>query len=144
MNDNVFKLIMVYALIAWNATAIESGEASSATILALVGLVFALPFLLIVPIAGNFADKFSKQSMIVKLKVVEFIVMAFGITALYLENSTMLYVTMFLMSSQSAFFGPCKLGIIPDSDNDLIVLRIERLIGSQCRMPHACSNGNFP
>ena len=114
MNDNVFKLIMVYALIAWNAAAIESGEASSATILALVGLVFALPFLLIVPIAGNFADKFSKQSMIVKLKVVEFIVMAFGITALYLESSMMLYVTMFLMSSQSAFFGPCKLGIIPE------------------------------
>jgi len=114
MNDNVFKLIMVYALIAWNASAIESGEASSATILALVGLVFALPFLLIVPIAGNFADKFSKQSMIVKLKVVEFIVMAFGITALYLESSMMLYVTMFLMSSQSAFFGPCKLGIIPE------------------------------
>jgi acyl-[acyl-carrier-protein]-phospholipid O-acyltransferase/long-chain-fatty-acid--[acyl-carrier-protein] ligase len=114
MNDNVFKLIMVYALIAWNATAIESGEASSATILALVGLVFALPFLLIVPIAGNFADKFSKQSMIVKLKLVEFIVMAFGIIALYLESSTMLYVTMFLMSSQSAFFGPCKLGIIPE------------------------------
>ena len=69
MNDNVFKLIMVYALIAWNAAAIESGEESSATILALVGLVFALPFLLIVPIAGNFADKFSKRSLIVKLKV---------------------------------------------------------------------------
>ena len=114
MNDNVFKLIMVYALIAWNAAAIESGETNSATILALVGLAFALPFLLIVPIAGNFADKFSKRSLIVKLKMVEFIVMAFGITALYLQSSTMLYVTMLLMSSQSAFFGPCKLGIIPE------------------------------
>ena len=114
MNDNVFKLIMVYALIAWNASAIESGETNSATILALVGLAFALPFLLIVPIAGNFADKFSKRSLIVKLKMVEFTVMAFGITALYLQSSTMLYVTMLLMSSQSAFFGPCKLGIIPE------------------------------
>ena len=114
MNDNVFKLIMVYALIAWNAGAIELGETSSATILAKVGITFALPFILIVPIAGNFADKFSKQKMIVKLKAVEFVVMAFGIASLYFQSNTMLYVTMFLMSSQSAFFGPCKLGIIPE------------------------------
>lgn len=114
MNDNVFKLIMVYALIAWNAEAIELGDTSSASILAMVGLVFALPFLLIVPIAGNFADKFSKRDMIVKLKLTECLIMAFGITALYMQNSAMLYVTMFLMSSQSAFFGPCKLGIIPE------------------------------
>jgi acyl-[acyl-carrier-protein]-phospholipid O-acyltransferase/long-chain-fatty-acid--[acyl-carrier-protein] ligase len=108
MNDNVFKLLMVYALITWQ------GNAQSATILATVALTFALPFLLIVPIAGNFADKFSKQSMIVWLKALEFVVMAFGITALHLQNSLMLYITMFLMSSQSAFFGPCKLGIIPE------------------------------
>lgn len=114
MNDNVFKLIMVYALIAWNAEAIQAGETSSAKILALVGLVFALPFLLIVPIAGNFADKFSKRNMIVQLKALECIIMAFGITSLYCQGETMLYITMFLMSAQSAFFGPCKLGIIPE------------------------------
>ncbi|CAA6691358.1 MULTISPECIES: acyl-[ACP]--phospholipid O-acyltransferase [unclassified Lentimonas] len=114
MNDNVFKLIMVYALMAWNLDAIKAGEASSATILALVGLTFALPFLIIVPIAGNFADRFSKQGMIVKLKISEFTIMAFGIAALYFESSPMLYTTMLLMSTQSAFFGPCKLGIIPE------------------------------
>ena len=114
MNDNVFKLIMVYALMAWNAEAIAAGETSGASILAVVGIVFALPFLLIVPIAGNFADKFSKRSMIVKLKALEFAIMAFGIASLYFKSSPMLYTTMFLMSSQSAFFGPCKLGIIPE------------------------------
>lgn len=114
MNDNVFKLIMVYALIAWNVEAIELGETSRAKILASAGIIFALPFLLIVPIAGNFADKFSKRDMIVKLKITEFLIMAFGVTALYFQNSMMLYATMFLMASQSAFFGPCKLGIIPE------------------------------
>ena len=117
MNDNVFKLIMTYALLAWNAEAIEAGTTNTASILASVGLVFALPFLLIVPIAGNFADKFSKQKMIVWLKALEFIVMSFGITALNLQSTTMLYATMFLMSAQSAFFGPCKLGIIPEQVN---------------------------
>lgn len=108
MNDNVFKLLMVYALIAWG------GDASSAGILASVGLVFTIPFLIIVPIAGNFADRFSKRRMIVTLKVCEFGVMGFGIAALHFQSSPMLYGTMFLMSAQSAFFGPCKLGIIPE------------------------------
>jgi len=108
MNDNVFKLLMVYALIAWN------GESEAASILAKVGLVFALPFILIVPIAGNFADKFSKQRMIVQLKALEVGIMTFGVFALFTLNSNMLYLTMFLMSAQSAFFGPCKFGIIPE------------------------------
>lgn len=108
MNDNLFKLLMVYALIAWNSSS------SAANILALVGLTFALPFLLIVPIAGNFADKFSKQKMIVYLKGCEVGIMAFGVFALYSQNSGMLYLTMFLMSAQSAFFGPCKYGILPE------------------------------
>ena len=106
MNDNLFKLLMVYALIAWK------GDADSANILASVGLVFALPYLLIVPIAGSFADKFSKQKMIVGLKALEMVIMGFGVVALSTKSSALLYATMFLMSSQSAFFGPCKYGII--------------------------------
>lgn len=117
MNDNVFKYIMIYALTAWNADAIEAGSTSSVKILASVGIVFALPFLLIVPIAGNFADCFSKKKMIVVLKTTEFLVMSFGVTALFLQNPTMLYMTMVLMASQSAFFGPCKLGIVAEQVN---------------------------
>lgn len=108
MNDNLFKLFMIYALIAWE------GEAARAEVLALVGLAFALPFLLIIPIAGAFADHFSKRWMIVVLKAVEIAVMSFGIFALSQGSSAMLYVTMILMSSQSAFFGPNKYGIIPE------------------------------
>ncbi|ADE56054.1 MFS transporter [Coraliomargarita akajimensis] len=108
MNDNLFKLFMVYALICWK------GAEHSASILAMVGVVFSVPFILIAPIAGNFADKFSKRNMIVFLKAVEIGVMAFGILALSLKSEAMLYATMFLMSAQSAFFGPCKFGIIPE------------------------------
>lgn len=113
MNDNIFKLLMIYALIAW------SGPDAAAGILAKVGLVFALPFLLIVPIAGNFADKFSKRSLIIILKAVEIGVMGFGVMALSLKMPALLYTTIFLMSAQSAFFGPCKYGILPEMvDNE--------------------------
>lgn len=108
MNDNLFKLLIIYALIAWN-----NAEAAN-SILASVGLVFALPFLLIVPFAGNIADKFSKRHLIVLLKGTEVAVMSFGALALTLKIDALLYVTMFLMSAQSAFFGPCKYGLIPE------------------------------
>jgi acyl-[acyl-carrier-protein]-phospholipid O-acyltransferase / long-chain-fatty-acid--[acyl-carrier-protein] ligase len=108
MNDNIFKLLMIYALIAW------SGPEASAGILAKVGLFFALPFILIVPFAGNFADRFSKRSLIVILKFVEIGVMSFGVLALSMKIPALLYTTMFLMSAQSAFFGPCKYGILPE------------------------------
>lgn len=108
LNDNLFKLFMIYALISWH------GPEAGPNILAKVGFVFALPFLLIVPIAGSFADKFSKQRIILHLKSTEFCVMALGVLALTWESSGLLYLTMFLMSAQSACFGPCKYGIIPE------------------------------
>ena len=108
MNDNLFKLLLVYALLA------KVGPESSAQVLALIGLVFALPFLLIVPFAGTIADKFSKRRLIVTLKGVEVAVMSFGVFALTISNPFLLYTTMFLMSSQSAFFGPCKYGLVPE------------------------------
>lgn len=108
LNDNLFKLFMIYALISWH------GPEAGPDILAKVGFVFALPFLLIVPIAGSFADKFSKQRIIRHLKSAEFCVMAFGVLALTLQSSGLLYLTMFLMSAQSACFGPCKYGILPE------------------------------
>lgn len=108
MNDNLFKLLIIYALIAWN------GAESASSVLFSVSLTFALPFLLIVPFAGNIADKFSKRRLIVLLKGTEVAVMSFGALALTLKIDALLYVTMFLMSAQSAFYGPCKYGLIPE------------------------------
>ena len=108
LNDNLFKLFITFALIAWAEPDARSGVVIN------VSLVFTLPFLLIVPIAGSFADHFSKRWMIVVLKAVEIAVMCFGVYGLSSGNSIMLYITMLLMSAQSAFFGPCKYGIIPE------------------------------
>jgi acyl-[acyl-carrier-protein]-phospholipid O-acyltransferase/long-chain-fatty-acid--[acyl-carrier-protein] ligase len=109
LNDNLFKLFMIYALLDWN-----EGVISDANIMLMVSLVFAIPFLLILPIAGTFADRFSKRNIIVTMKVMEVGVMSFGVFSLSIGNSSLLYVTIALMSTQSAIFGPCKYGIIPE------------------------------
>ena len=108
MNDNLFKLFMIYALIDWN------GAENRTEIIGAVTLIFAVPFLIFIPIAGSFSDHFSKRSIIVILKGLEIGVMSVGLVGLLMQSPALLYVTIFLMSSQSAFFGPCKYGIIPE------------------------------
>jgi acyl-[acyl-carrier-protein]-phospholipid O-acyltransferase/long-chain-fatty-acid--[acyl-carrier-protein] ligase len=107
-NDNVFKLFLIYALIA------IKGEEAMGSINHLAGAIFVLPFLLFASSAGIFAGKFRKQSIIKNIKLVELGIMAAGGVAFYFQSEWGLYTVLFLMAAQSAFFGPAKLGIIPE------------------------------
>ena len=108
LNDNTFRWLVVFCLIG-----IE-GEAEAALIAQKIGVTFVLPFLIFTPLAGKLADRFSKQAIIVKAKAAEIGIMLFACVALALGWSTMLYGVLFLMCVQSAFFGPCKYGIVPE------------------------------
>jgi len=108
LNDNLYKLSMAFFLIAANP------DIAPDTIMACVGAVFVLPFLLFSDAAGALADRISKQTIIVRLKMLEVILMGSGLIFFYMENSTGLYLVLFAMCTQSAFFGPAKYGIIPE------------------------------
>ncbi|MBL0700581.1 MAG: MFS transporter, partial [Desulfosarcina sp.] len=108
LNDNLYKLSMVFFLIAINP------EMNPDSIMADTGAVFVLPFLLFSDAAGVLADRISKQIIIARLKIIELILMSSGFLCFYLKTSAGLYVVLFLMCTQSAFFGPAKYGIIPE------------------------------
>lgn len=108
LNDNIFKLLIVFFLINLQ------GLDKSSAILAKAGAVFVIPFLLFSTTAGKFADRFSKRNIIVFSKAMEVAVMAFGIIAFALHNAETAYITLFLMATQSAIFSPSKYGIIPE------------------------------
>ena len=108
LNDNVFKLLMINFLIAITAGPVAGEIAGVAT------LLFAIPFLVFTPWAGGVADRYSKRTLVVGLKVAEIVVMTMGALAFLSGRPWALYVTLFLMSVQSAVFGPCKYGIIPE------------------------------
>ena len=108
LNDNVFKFLTIYLLID-----VTSHDKSS-EILFWIGVVYVLPFLLFSSLGGTLADRFSKQKMIVNLKLLEVIVMALGIPAYYFKSQIGCYAIVFLMSAQSALFGPPKYSIIPE------------------------------
>ncbi len=108
LNDNVFRWLLVFFLIGL------VGKENAASVTSKTGAVFVIPFLVFTPLAGVLADRFSKRTIIVLAKLAELVLMFAGTAMFYLDYQTGMYVVLFLMCTQSAFFSPCKYGIIPE------------------------------
>jgi len=108
LNDNIFKLLIVFSLIAMK------GGSSAGVISATAGAVFVVPFLIFSAPSGVLADRLSKQRVIVIVKGIEVVVMLAGTIAFFTGSEPGLYTVLFLMASQSALFGPSKYGIVPE------------------------------
>ncbi len=108
LNDNIFKLLVIFLLIN------IKGAAAAPAILSLAGAIFVIPFLLFSSGAGVLADKISKRTIIVITKILELVIMLFGVVSVYFEWEIGSYAALFLMATQSALFGPSKYGIIPE------------------------------
>ena len=109
-NDNVFKNA-IGILIAYKAYSI--GGISPEQMVSLSGGIFILPFFLFSAIAGQIADKFSKDLIIRIVKALEIVIMILGMMGFIYENLILLLVTLFFMGLQSTFFGPVKYSILP-------------------------------
>lgn len=110
-NDNVFKNAFV-VLITYNV-GIRDGWPPELLVIAASG-IFILPFFLFSAMAGQYADKLEKSAMIRKIKLIEIILMAIGAVGFFIGDLYLLFAVLFLMGTQSTFFGPIKYGILPD------------------------------
>jgi acyl-[acyl-carrier-protein]-phospholipid O-acyltransferase/long-chain-fatty-acid--[acyl-carrier-protein] ligase len=108
LNDNIYKLLIVYFLIGLE------GVNNSGIILSVTGAVFVIPFLLFSAISGTLADRYSKSTIIILTKILEVVTMVFGLIGFILEWSIGSYLVLFLMATQSALFSPSKYGILPE------------------------------
>ena len=106
-NDNVFKNALVILL------TFKIVSEHSSILVNLAAVIFILPFFLFSPLAGQIADKFEKSALVRKIKWVEIGIMALGVLGLYLNSIPLLLFVLFLMGTQSAFFGPIKYSILP-------------------------------
>lgn len=127
-NDNLYKQLMLLLAISIPMAALAGGavnELAEGVVAAEPGsdvqgwatLVFSLPFVLFSGYAGYLSDRFSKTPIIVLCKVVEIGVMLLGLLAFYYYDVLGMagtWVVLFLMGTQSAFFGPGKYGILPE------------------------------
>ncbi|GKT11426.1 MAG: acyl-[acyl-carrier-protein]-phospholipid O-acyltransferase/long-chain-fatty-acid--[acyl-carrier-protein] ligase [Thiomicrorhabdus sp.] len=109
-NDNFYKNAMIM-LITFKLS--ESAEETGILITLAAGL-FILPFFLFSSLAGQLADKYSKSTLIKKVNLAEVLVMLLGSFSLLNQQLELLFITLFLMGTQSAFFGPLKYAILPE------------------------------
>ena len=108
-NDNALKFLVIFLIIGKNLTP----EEEELKVL-LVGILFALPFILFSMTGGYFADRYSKRSVTIATKVFEIAVMIFAIASFALHNLQLSLVALFLASAQGALFGPSKYGLLPE------------------------------
>lgn len=108
MNDNILKLLIVFFLIH------QQGQDRAGIVTATAGVFFVLPFLLFSAPAGGLADRCSKARVSVWVKLLEVAVTLLAVLAFAKGVAWLLYLTLFLMATHSAFFAPAKYGIIPE------------------------------
>jgi MFS family permease len=127
-NDNLYKQLMLLLAIAVPVVAVGAadaggpevagaGQGPASDIQGWATLVFSLPFVLFSGFAGYLSDRQSKTPIIVLSKVAEIAIMSLGVAAFYfydLFGMAGTWIVLFLMGSQSTFFGPGKYGILPE------------------------------
>ncbi len=110
-NDNLFKnalVILITYVIA------ERAGMNPQVLVTMAAGVFILPFFLFSATAGQLADKYEKSRLIRIIKLVEIFLMIGAGVGFYLESPYFLLFVLFLMGTQSTFFGPIKYGILPE------------------------------
>jgi acyl-[acyl-carrier-protein]-phospholipid O-acyltransferase/long-chain-fatty-acid--[acyl-carrier-protein] ligase len=108
-NDNGLKFFVIFLILGTNPTASQKDW-----LVFVIGNLFALPFLLFSMAGGFLADRFSKRSVAIATKIFEVCAMLFAMYAFTRGNTRMAYAVIFLASTQAAFFGPSKYGLLPE------------------------------
>lgn len=119
-NDNVFRNGLMI-MIAYGMGSLMAAK-SDIMINVAAGL-FILPFFIFSATAGQIADKYEKSMLIQRIKLFEIGIMVLAAIAFYFNNVVFLIILLFLMGTQSAFFGPVKYSIIPDH------LKVDEIVG---------------
>ena len=108
-NDNALKTLVTFIGLSM---ALSAGMHKA--LVPLTGALFALPFILFSMTGGFFADRYSKRTVTVLVKVLEVLIMLFATAGFALKNLLMGLAAIFLMGVHSAIFGPSKYGLLPE------------------------------
>lgn len=126
LNDNLFKTALVF-LVTFGALA--EGHDTALWTPMLHGLLI-LPFFLFSAMAGQLADKYEKARVVRYVKLGEVAVMGVAAAGFLMGNAVLLAVALFLMGTQSAFFGPVKYAILPQMLGRESLVSANALIGT--------------
>ena len=108
-NDNALKTLVTFM-------GLEMALSASLhdSLVSLTTALFSAPFLLFSMWGGFLADRFSKRTITMAVKVLEIFIMSFAALGLLLKNLEIGLAAIFLMGVHSAVFGPSKYGLLPE------------------------------
>ncbi len=110
LNDNIYRFaLLVFVTFIYSDNSLTGDKTS----VALIAGTFILPFFLVSGLAGQVCEKYEKSKLIRILKTSEILIVSLAGTALIFGNYYWLLITLFLMGTQSTFFGPLKYSILP-------------------------------
>jgi len=109
-NDNVFKNALII-MIAFQGSQLTT--VNSDLLINLSAGLFILPFFLFSATAGQWIEKLEKGKAIRLIKFFEIIIMLVAALAFFYGAVYVLIALLFLMGTQSTFFGPAKYSYIP-------------------------------
>ncbi|OBU23458.1 MFS transporter [Photobacterium aquimaris] len=109
-NDNVYKNILLIFIAYASAHTLPL---SADLLINLAAGLFILPFFLFSASAGILADIYDKAKIMRIVKLAEVIIMCCAAVAFIYQSYLTLLFLLFLMGTQSAFFGPAKYALLP-------------------------------
>ena len=112
MNDNILRSVITLGVATggiWAATWIGQSAGTS-----IVGLCLTVPFLLFSGWGGQIADRWSKRTLTIWLKLSELLCASLAMIGFLLGAPMIALAALVLLASQSAFFGPVKYGVIAE------------------------------
>lgn len=108
-SDNALKNLVIFLILGMSYE-----HEMSNRLISLVGVIFAVPFLLFSLAGGYFADRYSKRSVTIWTKYLEIAVMILALAGLALTNLPLQFAAIFLVCTQAALFGASKYGLLPE------------------------------
>jgi acyl-[acyl-carrier-protein]-phospholipid O-acyltransferase / long-chain-fatty-acid--[acyl-carrier-protein] ligase len=108
-SDNAYKFTLIFLFTA-SSLALKDRD----RMIFLVATLFSLPFILFSLPGGYLADRYSKRLVTIGTKLLEIAVMLLALAGLAFDLLWLKLVAVFLMSAQSALFGPSKYGLLPE------------------------------
>jgi acyl-[acyl-carrier-protein]-phospholipid O-acyltransferase / long-chain-fatty-acid--[acyl-carrier-protein] ligase len=108
-SDNALKNLVIFLILGMNLPHERANR-----MISLVGIIFAIPFLLFSLAGGFLADRYSKRSVTIRTKYLEIAVMLLALGGLAASNLPLQFAAIFLVCTQAALFGGAKYGLMPE------------------------------
>lgn len=108
LNGNLVKTTMLFVLVFAQAK-----DASNSAMVSIAAAVFVAPMIIFSAFAGALADMRDKAALTRMIKIVEIAFVAIAALAIAMQSTGAMLVSLFLLGTVSAFFGPIKYAIIP-------------------------------